>query len=246
VIELSDVCLSFGSHKLFEGLNLKLEARKTHILLGPSGCGKTSILRLISGLSKAQSGIVRIDGKDINTFDQKQIAKNIGFMFQEDGLFPHMTVEENILFPAKIHSELSNDIEKYQNYMNQLFEMVHLNLNLKSRFPNSLSGGQKQRVSLIRSLILDQNIILMDEPMSALDPMVRMALQKDLREIFSQLKKTVVFVTHNLSEASFLGDVIYLINDGGILQKGSFKDIYHSPATPFVKDFINAQMPINI
>ncbi len=243
MITLENINLKFNSVTLFDDLNLSFEKEKTHILLGPSGCGKTSILRIITGLLQPQSGNIKIDNIHIDEIPSTFRSQKIGYMFQEDGLFPHMTVEKNILFPTIVHERHRVNYTKFKNRMFELFEMVNLSKDIVDRHPSSLSGGQKQRVALVRSLILDQDIVLMDEPLSALDPLVRLSLQKDLRKIFNELKKTVVLVTHSLTEASFLGDNIYLMNNGSIEQMGPFKTIYENPETKFVKEFVGAQLP---
>ena len=239
MINLTNVNKSFNKVNVINSITLKIENNQTHILLGSSGCGKTTILRMISSLTKPDSGTIEINGKSISDMPRRERSDLIGYVVQEGGLFPHLTAEENILLPAKIRNL---DLKPIKQRMHDLSHMVHLQLSFLQKYPHQLSGGQRQRVSLLRGLILDPEIILLDEPLSALDPVVRMKLQKELKDIFIKLKKTVVMVTHDLYEASYLGDMITLLDKGRIVQQGEFSSILNNPKNEFVEDFINAQV----
>ncbi|OUR97435.1 hypothetical protein A9Q84_14005 [Halobacteriovorax marinus] len=241
MITLSDVQVKFDQLTIFDHLQLEFESNKTHVLLGPSGCGKTTILRLISGLLKPTKGEIFLDDKNITQIEQKDRSSLLGFMVQEGGLFPHLTIRDNILLPGILHKK---DLTCLKTRLKELVEMVQLDPLHLNRYPIELSGGQKQRAALIRALILDPPVLLMDEPMSALDPLVRMSLQKSLKVVFNELKKTVILVTHSLNEASFFAHETYLLNSGKIEQRGSFEEILKNPATEFARDFINSQVPL--
>tara|TARA_R110002072_G_scaffold64203_7_gene159852 strand:+ start:14827 stop:15582 length:756 start_codon:yes stop_codon:yes gene_type:complete len=240
LIELKSVSKSYGQNVVIPSLDLKILHEKTHCLLGTSGSGKTTILRLISGLTPLNSGEVSIQGAPLSNLSRQEFASKVGFVSQDGGLFPHMTCWENILLPGKIHNK---DLEVLRSRCHEFSKMVDLPVSLLDKVPAQLSGGQRQRVALIRGLILDPDILLLDEPMSALDPMVRASLQRQLKIMFKELKKTVLIITHDLHEASFLGDVIHLLNGGRIIQEGSFKELYERPKEDFVDEFLKAQIP---
>lgn len=241
MITLSNVQVKFDELTIFDKLQLEFEESKTHVLLGPSGCGKTTVLRLIAGLLNPTEGEIFLGKKNITQIGQKERSSLLGFMVQEGGLFPHLTIRDNILLPGVLHKREATSLKKR---MNELVEMVQLDPKHLDRYPIELSGGQKQRAALIRALILDPPVLLMDEPMSALDPLVRMSLQKSLKTVFNELKKTVILVTHSLNEASFFAHETYLLNSGKIEQQGSFEEILKIPKTDFAKDFINSQVPL--
>ena len=243
MISLNTIKKSFGSTLVIPPLDIKFEEGKTHVLLGPSGCGKTTLLRMISGLSSPDSGEVRVGGKTIESYSQTQLTEKLGYVSQEGGLFPHLSAKRNVLLPAKIRGKKNPDIVRR---MEKFAKMMDLDLSLLKRFPRQLSGGQKQRVALMRGLILDPDVVLLDEPLSALDPVVRMKLQIQLKEIFQKLKKTVILVSHDLHEASFLGDRINLLNKGSVVQSGSFKSLYEKPKNQFVEEFLSAQLPMEL
>jgi len=169
-----------------------------------------------------------------------QISDSVGYVIQEGGLMPHLSAMNNILLPIKIRGQ---ELTQATNRMYEFASAVELTTNQLARYPHELSGGQKQRVALIRGLILNQPIVLLDEPLSALDPVVRMNLQRHLKKLFDQLSKTVVLVTHDLNVASFLGDRISLLDQGRIVQQGRFEDLVNHPKNDFVRDFVRAQTP---
>lgn len=239
MIILEGIKKSFGGRTVIPQLNLEIPKGETHILLGSSGCGKTTILRMICGLLRPDEGRVYLGPDEVGGLTNLELSQKLGYVVQEGGLFPHMTARENILFSIKMKK---GDMGLAKERLHYFREMVHLEDYLLDKYPKQLSGGQRQRVALIRGLIGNPDIILLDEPLSALDPVVRMGLQQDLRDIFRELKKTVVMVTHDLSEAAFLGDVINLIHEGKIIQQGPFKELRDQPINQVVEEFVNAQI----
>jgi osmoprotectant transport system ATP-binding protein len=237
-INLRNIYKSFNSTIAVKDFSYNFERSKTTVLIGPSGCGKSSLLRLIVGLIKPDSGAIEIDDKLLTDLNLRSFRKRIGYVIQDGGLFPHLTAKKNISLMAT-YTGLNdhNILSKIENltYLTK-FPMDGLN-----RFPAELSGGQKQRVSLMRALMLDAEFLLLDEPLGALDPLIRYDLQKDLKEVFGELNKTVIMVTHDLNEAVFFADEIVLIKDGSIIQSGTIDDFIQSPADPFVTRFVNAQ-----
>jgi osmoprotectant transport system ATP-binding protein len=221
--------------------NLSIESGKTTVLIGPSGCGKSTLLRLIIRLIEPAAGSVEFDGEPVTAGNIDALRHRVGYVIQEGGLFPHLTARANVLLMPR-HVGKSHDA--MQGRLAELCELTRFSANLLPRYPVELSGGQRQRVSLMRALMLSPQLLLLDEPLGALDPLVRASLQKDLKEIFARLSQTVVFVTHDLAEAIYFGDEIVLMNDGQIVQKGSVTDLRERPADPFVTEFINAQRGI--
>lgn len=224
--------MRFGSAKVLFNLNLDFKLNQTHIFLGSSGCGKTTCLKLIRGL------ITPSEGEVILPPEYHDRDTSMGYVIQEAGLFPHISVFENISLQAKLRSWSANQCESRAK---DLFELVQMDFNkLKDRYPYEISGGQRQRVGLVRALFLDPPVLLMDEPLSALDPIVRFELQTELKDIFEKLKKTVFIVTHDLTEAAFLGESITLMSRGEIMQHGSFKEFKNFPKNEFVTEFIHS------
>jgi osmoprotectant transport system ATP-binding protein len=217
---------------------LTLQAGKTTVLIGPSGCGKSTLLRLIIGLISPEKGSITIDGTVVLPEILSQLRRRIGYVIQEGGLFPHLTARNNVSLMARY---LGWNEERLQNRVKELAELTRFPQARLDCYPIELSGGQRQRVSLMRALMLDPYVLLFDEPLAALDPMVRSDVQADLKRIFKILKKTVVWVTHDMGEASYFGDPIVLLREGRIVQSGTLKALINSPANPFVTRFINAQ-----
>jgi len=238
MLELKEVSKTYGTTAALEKLSLVLEPQKTTVLIGPSGCGKSTLLRLMIGLITPDSGSVFLNGKAITSNNAPEIRQEIGYVIQDGGLFPHLTAKENVVLMARF---LGWDPNRIAKRVAELAELVQLPMSGLDRFPAQLSGGQRQRVSLMRGLMLDPEVLLLDEPLGALDPIIRSELQGDLRRIFQTLNKTAVLVTHDLGEAGFFGDLIVLLRSGRIVQKGSLEDLMHHPADPFVTRFINAQ-----
>src|SRR5438132_9644879 len=243
LVKLVDVSKRFADATALHSTNLSVERGKTTILIGPSGCGKSTLLRLIIRLIEPDSGSIEFNGQPITADTIGILRRRIGYVIQEGGLFPHLTARANVLLMAR-HIGKSED--EMQNRLSDLCDLTRFSANLLSRYPVELSGGQRQRVGLMRALMLSPELLLLDEPLGALDPLVRASLQKDLKEIFARLQQTVLFVTHDLAEAIYFGDEIVLMNDGRILQKGSVTDLRDRPADAFVSEFIHAQRGIPI
>ncbi len=227
-----------GTNPIVSDLNFAARRGETLALIGESGCGKTTSLRLINGLLLPTGGQVVVDGKATNQWDAISLRRRTGYVIQEGGLFPHLTAAQNVLLMAR-HLKLPE--AQAQSRLVELCELTHFPQDGLERFPAELSGGQRQRVGLMRALMLDPPLLLLDEPLGALDPMVRASLQTDLKEIFERLQKTVVLVTHDMAEAGFLADHIVLLKDGRIIQHGTLADLRERPADPFVSAFLSAQ-----
>jgi len=238
MLELRGVSKCFGDLQALAPVDLVLEPGKTTALLGPSGCGKSTLLRVLVGLLEADTGEMIFDGDLVTRNNLSSIRQRMGYVIQDGGLFPHMTIRSNCVLMAR---HLGWDKQRIASRLDELVSLTHLPPESLDRFPVQISGGQRQRVSLIRALFLDPDVILLDEPMGALDPLIRADLQEQLREIFSTLDKTVVIVTHDISEAGYLADVICLLKDGRIVQSGLLDDFVHRPADEFVTRFIQAQ-----
>ncbi len=237
-IELVGVTKCFGSLVALERTDLSFVAGKTTILIGPSGSGKSTILRLIVGLLEPTTGLVRIEDRVLTPETILSLRRRMGYVIQEGGLFPHLTARQNILLLAK---HLRLPYEEMDARLAELCEMTRLAPAALARYPLELSGGQRQRVCLIRALMLRPDVLLLDEPLGALDPMVRATLQIELKAIFREICQTVIFVTHDLAEAAWLGDQIVLLNEGHVVQSGTFNMLLDQPANGFVSEFINAQ-----
>jgi len=238
LVQLKSVSKTFGDAPAVHDVDLSIERGKTTVLIGPSGCGKSTLLRLIIGLIEADSGQVQFDGEQLRADKVGIVRRRIGYVIQEGGLFPHLTARGNVLLMAR---HLGREENEMFSRLAELRALTRFPENLLDRYPLELSGGQRQRVSLMRALMLSPELLLLDEPLGALDPLVRAALQKDLKEIFLRLEQTALLVTHDLAEAAYLGDIIVLMNDGRIVQRGSIADLRERPASNFVSDFINAQ-----
>jgi len=238
LVQLIGVSKTFGDAPAVHDVDLSIERGKTTVLIGPSGCGKSTLLRLIVGLVQPDSGEIKFEGAALQADKIDMIRRRIGYVIQEGGLFPHLTARANILLMAR---HLGGAEEEMSLRLAELSALTQFPEDLLDRYPLELSGGQRQRVSLMRALMLSPELLLLDEPLGALDPLVRAALQKDLKEIFARLKQTVLLVTHDLAEAAYLGDVIVLMNEGRIVQQGSIVDLRERPASSFVSEFITAQ-----
>ncbi len=235
-----------GVSKLYDGvaavrnIDLIIPTGQTTVLIGPSGCGKSTLLRLLSGLVRTDEGRVTFDGAEIRSDTVLAVRRRIGYVIQEGGLFPHLTAARNVWLVA---GYLGWDQAKIAARLGELAELVRLDVAMLDRLPYELSGGQRQRVGLMRALMLDPPALLLDEPLGALDPIVRRELQDDLKAIFRRLGKTVVFVTHDLNEAAYFGDDVVLLRDGEIVQRGRPDELLASPRDEFVRRFVNAQRP---
>jgi osmoprotectant transport system ATP-binding protein len=238
MLELDNVSKKFGDLQALQPTSLNIEPGKTTALLGPSGCGKSTLLRIIVGLIESDTGSLQWDGQPVTKENILRFRHRLGYMIQDGGLFPHLSVRENIGLLAK---HLKRDADWIDGRLQALADLTHLPIESLDRFPAQISGGQRQRVALMRALFLEPDVVLLDEPMGALDPLIRSELQQELREIFKNLESTVIVVTHDIGEAGFLADVICLLKEGRIVQRGSLADLVERPTEEFVTTFINAQ-----
>jgi len=238
LIELVGVSKSFGGTAALHPTDLAFPPGLTTALIGPSGCGKSTLLRLIIALLKPDTGKVTFDDLEVTETSAQQVRRRVGYVIQEGGLFPHLTARANVLLLSR---HLGRPASKMEERLEQLCSLSRFPRNGLDRYPAELSGGQRQRVSLMRALMLSPEVLLLDEPLGALDPLVRSSLQQDLKEIFARLKQTAVLVTHDMGEAAYLADEIVLMNEGRIIQRGTVVDLRDHPASAFVSEFINAQ-----
>lgn len=238
MLVLRGVSKRFGSTVAVHDLDLTAAEGETTALIGPSGCGKSTLIRLMIGLIACDRGGVFFDGAELTTDNVVAARRRMGYVIQEGGLFPHLTARQNVSLMAR---HLGWPGERVAERIDELVTLTHFPADGLDRYPVQLSGGQRQRVSLMRALMLDPEILLLDEPLGALDPMIRADLQKELREIFRALGKTVVLVTHDMGEAGYLGDTIVLLRQGRIVQQGTLAELVESPADSFVQRFLNAQ-----
>ncbi len=219
-----------------DGLNLDIRQGEFVVLIGPSGCGKTTTLKTINRLIEPDEGKVYIDGKDIMEMNPVDLRRGIGYVIQQIGLFPNMTVEQNIAVVPKL---LKYPKEKYQSIVREMLEMVNMPYEENAhKYPSELSGGQQQRIGVLRALAASPPIVLMDEPFGALDPITRDTLQDEVKRIQKKLKKTIVFVTHDMDEALKMADTIVFMNEGKILQMASPEEMLHNPADPIISGFM--------
>jgi osmoprotectant transport system ATP-binding protein len=219
-------------------LDLEVPEGQTLVVLGPSGAGKTTLLRLMLGLLSPDQGVVRFRGEDLRALDPFVLRRRIGYVVQGGGLFPHLTAERNVTLVARW---LKWPAERIEKRLGELLHLARLPREALDRYPAQLSGGQAQRVGLLRALMLDPEVLLLDEPLGALDPVTRFDLQGDLRAAFESLRRTVVLVTHDLGEAAFFAHRIALLHEGRIAQQGTFEELSRAPADAYVARFVQAQ-----
>jgi osmoprotectant transport system ATP-binding protein len=241
MIELMGVSKSYGKSVVLPALDLAIAPGRSTVLIGPSGCGKSTVLRLMIGLIRPDTGSVKIDGTELTPSTMLEVRRRVGYVIQDGGLFPHLSARDNVSLMARY---LGWDTARIKSRLEDMAELTQFPAAGLDRFPTQLSGGQRQRLSLMRALMLDPKVVLLDEPLSALDPMVRAELQVDLREIFRSLEKTVVMVTHDLAEAGWFGHEIVLMREGRTIQRGTLKALIDEPAEPFVTQFVSAQRQI--
>jgi osmoprotectant transport system ATP-binding protein len=238
MLDVQAVSKSFGPTPVLADVSLHVPAGQTAVLIGPSGCGKSTLLRMMLGLIRPDAGAVHFNHTPLTLANVRELRHQMGYVVQDGGLFPHLTAAGNVTLLAR---HLGWDNERIRGRLAELRELARLPADAVNRYPAELSGGQRQRVGLMRALMLDPAVLLLDEPLGALDPITRADLQGDLRRIFRTLRKTVVLVTHDLAEAAFFGDVVVLLHQGRIAQQGSMRDLMERPATPFVAAFVQAQ-----
>ena len=228
----------YGQLAALDRVDLEFPAGTTTALIGSSGSGKSTVLRLLLGLEWPDAGCVRIDGRRLQRDHVLELRRRVGYVIQEGGLFPHLTTLGNLaLLPRYLGWSASRIRERAE----ALATLTHLPADALERYPAELSGGQRQRVALMRGLMVDPAALLLDEPLGALDPIVRHELQDELKRIFSQLGKTVIVVTHDLAEAAWFADRLVLLSQGAVIQDGTLADLRDRPATDFVRQFVQAQ-----
>ncbi|KAA9105633.1 ABC transporter ATP-binding protein [Microbacterium rhizomatis] len=239
MIEFTDVTKQFpDGTRAVDGFSLVIPSRKTTVFVGSSGCGKTTLLRMINRMVDASSGTIAIDGDDVALKDRVALRRGIGYVMQNSGLMPHFTVADNIA-TVPVLQGVRRKAARVRAL--ELMQTVGLDPAMADRYPSQLSGGQQQRVGVARGLAADPNILLMDEPFGAVDPIVRAELQQELIRLQRDVDKTVVFVTHDIDEAFLLGDQVVILEKGAkIAQVGSPSEIMEDPATDFVASFIGA------
>src|SRR5271166_2413931 len=238
MLQLHQVSKRFGAAQVLHPTDLDIEPGKTTVLIGPSGCGKSTLLRLMVGLIQPDTGTVSFDGVPLRPDNLLALRHRMGYVIQDGGLFPHLTARANVTLMARYLKRSDRDI---QERIARLAELTHFPADALDRYPAQISGGQRQRVGIMRALMLDPVVLLLDEPMGALDPLIRYDLQEDLKQIFHTLKKTVVLVTHDMGEAGFFGDRVILLGGGRIVQQGTLDELIRCPGDDFVRRFINAQ-----
>ena len=238
MIELSNVSKKYGVNYAVQPTDLTIVGRQVTALIGPSGCGKSTLLRLLIGLIEPTTGTVAFDGTTVSPASLLSLRRRVGYVIQDGGLFPHLTAQQNVTLMA---AHLKQSPAHITARVHELCELTRFPLDGLARYPAELSGGQRQRVGLMRALMLDPDVLLLDEPMGALDPLVRADLQTDLKAIFDHLKKTVVLVTHDMAEAGYLASTLILLSEGRVVQQGTLADLRDRPADAFVSRFLHAQ-----
>ena len=239
MIEMKNISKKVGNKIILDDISLKIDEGSFVVFIGPSGCGKTTTLKLMNKLIEPTSGEIYIDGKPISKEDPIKLRRNIGYVIQSIGLFPHLTIRENIELIPKLKKDQTD--EEIEEKTLELMKMVGLNPNeFLDKYPSELSGGQQQRIGLVRAIATDAKIILMDEPFSALDPITRNQLQEWLYSLQEELKKTIVFVTHDMDEALKLADKICIMKDGKVQQYDTVENLLRNPANEFVRNFIGS------
>ena len=238
MIALRGVTKRFSDRVALDAVSLDVRPASTHVLLRSRGSGKSTVLRLILGLIAPDAGEVQVDGTPVTPSSRAELVRRMGYVVQDGGLYPHLTAYRNVTLPTEAHGW---DPSRAGPRVTELGTMVGLDDETLRLYPRELSGGQRQRVGLMRALVLDPPVLLLDEPLGALDPIVRAELQGQLGRLFAALGKTVVLVTHDIREAALLGSTITLMHAGRVVQQGTFPDLLERPAAPFVTQFLTAQ-----
>lgn len=240
MIKFHNVTKNYGQTGILKNISFEIKQGEFVVLIGPSGCGKTTTLKTINRLIEPDSGEIFIDDKDITKVNPVGLRRTIGYVIQQIGLFPNMTVEQNISIVPKL---LKYPKQKCQEIVEELLSLVDMPYKENAhKYPSELSGGQQQRIGVLRALAASPPIVLMDEPFGALDPVTRDSLQEEIKKLQKKLKKTIVFVTHDMDEALRLADTIIFMNQGKIVQMASPEEMLHNPADPIIKSFLGKHM----
>jgi len=244
MIKLVDVYKNYEGYEAVRGISFHVNEGELYVLLGPSGCGKSTTLRLINRMVDRTSGDIFVEGEHVDDFQVESLRKKMGYVIQSTGLFPHMNVEDNI---ATVPLLLKWDTKRIKERSKEMLKLVGLEPDIYAKkLPKELSGGEAQRVGVARALASDPHILLMDEPFGAVDPISRLRLQNEFKEIQKKLKKTVIFVTHDVEEALLLGDKICIMRDGEIVQEGTPEEVILKPKDAFVEDFFGKEGALSL
>lgn len=237
VIELSNITLSYGNHTVLSKFHLNVEQGEFLTIIGSSGCGKTTVLKLINGLLSPTEGTVCLNGTKLADMDITMLRRQIGYVIQEVGLFPHMSIEKNISYVPNLFRK--RDKAAIAARVRELVQLVGLDHTMLNRYPGELSGGQRQRVGIARALMMSPKIILMDEPFGAVDEITRKKLQEEIVSIHKNIGGTIIFITHDIKEALKLGSRVLVMDQGRIIQDGTPDKLINHPKTAFVTQLIN-------
>lgn len=239
MIQFEHVSKSYGKTPVLKDLNFTIPDGQFVVLIGPSGCGKTTTMKMINRLLEPDTGSIRIDGNDVHSQDKVELRRHIGYVIQQIGLFPNMTVAQNICVVPKL---LKYDKARCDEIVQEMLQLVHME-QYANKYPSELSGGQQQRIGVLRALAASPPIVLMDEPFSALDPLTRESLQDEVKNLQQKLNKTIVFVSHDMSEALKLADIIIFMSAGEIVQMASPEEMLEHPANDLVRTFMGKHTP---
>ena len=239
MIQFEHVSKSYGKTPVLKDLNFTIPDGQFVVLIGPSGCGKTTTMKMINRLLEPDTGSIRIDGNDVHSQDKVELRRHIGYVIQQIGLFPNMTVAQNICVVPKL---LKYDKARCDEIVHEMLQLVHME-QYANKYPSELSGGQQQRIGVLRALAASPPIVLMDEPFSALDPLTRESLQDEVKNLQQKLNKTIVFVSHDMSEALKLADIIIFMSAGEIVQMASPEEMLEHPANDLVRTFMGKHTP---
>lgn len=240
IISFKDVSKSYDKNLILHNFNLQVKKGDFLTIIGTSGSGKTTALKLINGLLKADTGDVCIEGKNITSVDIISLRRNIGYVIQGVGLFPHMSVRKNIAYVLNLSRK--KDKSKIDTTVNKLIKIVGMDKEMLDRYPSELSGGQKQRIGIARALAASPKILLMDEPFGAVDEITRKSLQEEILRIHKELGVTIIFITHDIKEALKLGSKVLIMDKGEIIQFGTPDEIKSNPKNSFVKELISSEL----
>ncbi len=238
MLKLSRITKSYAGVIVLRDIDLSIPRGRVMVVIGASGSGKSTLIRMANGLILPDRGTVEFMGEQVTAATALALRRRMGYLIQEGGLFPHLTAHDNV---ALMPSRLGWSLDRIDTRLFELLDLVRLPKAALARYPSQLSGGERQRVALIRALMLDPELLLLDEPLGALDPLIRYELQADLKALFASLGKTVLMVTHDLGEAGFFADEIVLLHQGAIAQQGPMAALLEAPASPYVARFVRAQ-----